>query len=264
MCGIVGYVGYRPASPLLLEGLDLLDYRGYDSAGIAVQNAGKIYVRKCAGRIQELSRLIDQKPIEGTIGIGHTRWATHGGVTDDNSHPHTGGGGEVVLVHNGIIENHAALHSWLESCGYQFRTNTDTEVIAHLLAHHLNEQVQAGAESVSAPICMRAIRLSLAQLIGTYGLAILFRDCPDTLFAVGTGCPLIVGVGQGEHLVASDACALARHTRQVVYLSNHQLAVLTPDHLQVQGCHHTEELPSVRNLEEVSREPSWMASATTC
>ena len=145
MCGIVGYVGYRPVADFLLEGLYRLEYRGYDSAGIAVMTSDSIMIRKKAGRVSELGRLVEQQPVEGTIGIGHTRWATHGETTDENSHPHLGGNGEVAIVHNGVIENYDALRTQLMELGYVFHSQTDTEVIAHLMAHHLSEQVKIGS-----------------------------------------------------------------------------------------------------------------------
>jgi len=142
MCGIVGYVGSRPVSDLLLEGLHRLEYRGYDSAGIAVMTDTEIVVRKKSGRVGELAQLIKQQPVVGSIGIGHTRWATHGETTDENSHPHLGGNGEVVIVHNGVIENYDSLRTQLQTLGYVFRSQTDTEVVAHLIAHHLGEQLK--------------------------------------------------------------------------------------------------------------------------
>src|ERR1700689_3904672 len=164
MCGIVGYVGYRTAQEVLIEGLHRLEYRGYDSAGVAISHEGRIGVRKKAGRVQTLAAALETAPLPGTIGIGHTRWATHGATTDVNSHPHVGGNGEVVLVHNGVIENHAVLRSQLQELGYVFRTGTDTEVIAHLISHHLDELLRLEGGGVDQQKCLTAIEQSLARL----------------------------------------------------------------------------------------------------
>ncbi len=154
MCGIVGYVGYRSAQDIILEGLHRLEYRGYDSAGVAVARDGRIAIRKKAGRVQAVAAVLDADPLPGTVGVGHTRWATHGPTTDINSHPHVGGNGEVVLVHNGVIENHSVLRTQLQELGYVFRTGTDTEVIAHLIAHHLDEQFRLEGGPVDEKKCL--------------------------------------------------------------------------------------------------------------
>ncbi len=169
MCGIVGYIGHRSAAELLLEGLYRLEYRGYDSAGVAVAQAGQIAVRKKAGRVNQLARLLEDEPVAGTLGIGHTRWATHGETNDVNSHPHRGGNGEVVLVHNGVIENYSSLRNQLQELGYIFQTGTDTEAIAHLMAHHLAEQIKLSGEPGDPSTCIRAVELTLKKLKGTYG-----------------------------------------------------------------------------------------------
>ena len=170
MCGIVGYVGHRDVSGFLLEGLHRLEYRGYDSAGIAVLQNGEIQVRKKAGRVQELNSLVDAKPVRAKIGIGHTRWATHGETSDVNSHPHLGGNGDVVLVHNGVIENYTDLQSQLKGLGYIFKSQTDSEVIAHLLDHHLQEQTKLGEDPSLKETCLKALQLTTKQLKGTMEL----------------------------------------------------------------------------------------------
>jgi len=233
MCGIVGYIGHREAAPLLMEGLHRLEYRGYDSAGIAVRDEHGITIRKRAGRVGELAALLERQPVSGTLGIGHTRWATHGGTTDTNSHPHVGGNGEVVLVHNGVIENYAALRDHLQTLGYVFRTSTDTEVIAHLIAWNLEEQIKLGKEPGDREGALAAVENALRSLKGTYGLAILFRDIPGLLVAARLGSPLVVGIGNGEHYLASDASPLVGHTEEVVYLSDHEMAVLTADRMEL-------------------------------
>ena len=163
MCGIVGYVGYRTTADLLIEGLHRLEYRGYDSAGIALQNEDGIALRKKAGRVAELASSIDAHPISGTSGIGHTRWATHGGTTDENSHPHLGGNGEVAIVHNGVIENYDALRRQLQQLGFVFHSETDTEVVAHLLAHNLEEQIRLGGSAADVATCLKAVDASLEK-----------------------------------------------------------------------------------------------------
>ncbi len=252
MCGIVGYVGHRGASDFLLEGLRRLEYRGYDSAGIAVQQNGEICIRKKAGRVQELVRLIGDEPVDGVLGIGHTRWATHGETTDLNSHPHVGGDGEVVLVHNGVIENYDLLRTQLQGLGYVFRTGTDTEAIAHLVAHHLSEQIKLGQDETSPATCLKAIEASLPKLKGTYGLVVLFRGQPDMLIAARSGSPLVIGIGDGEYFVASDAGPLAGYTDEVVYLADHELAVLTSDRIQLMHRDNGRQSPSVQTLDQVS------------
>ncbi|MCA9023588.1 MAG: glutamine--fructose-6-phosphate transaminase (isomerizing) [Planctomycetaceae bacterium] len=256
MCGIVGYVGYRGASDFLLEGLHRLEYRGYDSAGIAVQQNGEICIRKKAGRVQELVRLIGDDPIEGALGIGHTRWATHGETSDLNSHPHVGGNGEVVLVHNGVIENYDLLRTQLQGLGYVFRTGTDTEAIAHLVAHHLSEQIKLGEDETSPTTCLKAIEASLPKLKGTYGLVVLFRGHPNMLIAARCGSPLVIGIGDGEHFVASDASPLAGYTDEVVYLADREIAMITPDRIQLMHRDNGRQSLSVQTLDQVSTDVS--------
>ena len=228
MCGIVGYVGYRTAQDVLIEGLHRLEYRGYDSAGIAVAHNGRIGIRKKAGRVQAVAATLEAAPLPGTVGIGHTRWATHGATTDVNSHPHVGGNGEVVLVHNGVIENHVALRNQLQELGYVFRTGTDTEAIAHLIAHHLDEQTRLGGGEVNERICLSALKQALAMLKGTYGLGILFRDLPNMIIGARLGSPLVIGVGREEFFLASDSSPLIGFTEEVAYLADHEIVVLKP------------------------------------
>lgn len=252
MCGIVGYIGYRNVSNFLLEGLHRLEYRGYDSAGIAVATSGEIGIRKKAGRVQELHALVDDQPLDGTIGIGHTRWATHGVPSDRNSHPHFGGSGEVVLVHNGVIENYAPLRSQLQQLGYVFHSETDTEVVAHLLAHSLTEQVKLGSDPDETATYLKSIEIVLKKLKGTYGIAIMFRDCPDVLFAARNGSPLVLGVGEGEYFIASDASPLLGYTDEVVYLADHEIAVLTADSMDLMHRDTGRQTPSIQILDQVS------------
>jgi glucosamine--fructose-6-phosphate aminotransferase (isomerizing) len=235
MCGIVGYVGPRQATGFLVEGLRRLEYRGYDSAGVAtVDGANELVTTKAAGRIDGLESLLSNNPARGTIGIGHTRWATHGPATHSNAHPHIGGEGVVALVHNGVIENFQSLKQRLQADGYTFQSATDSEVIAHLVASCLRDQGSNGEMAAQgyAPL-ITAVQAALSQLQGTYGLAILFRDWPEVMVAARRGSPLIVGVGSGEHFVASDASPLVGNTDKIVYLADHELAVLTADSIRV-------------------------------
>src|SRR5262245_8204639 len=209
MCGIVGYTGYREAEPVLLEGLRRLEYRGYDSAGLATLTGSHLHLRKRAGRVADLAALLARQPAPGCQGISHTRWATHGGATDANAHPHLGGDGVVAVVHNGVIENYAPLRRQLEAEGFVFRSETDTEVVAHLIASHLNGDL------------VEAVHKSLTRLKGTYALAVLSPRSPGLIVGARLGSPLVLGVGQGEAFLASDPSALLGYTAQVVYLGDH-------------------------------------------
>jgi glucosamine--fructose-6-phosphate aminotransferase (isomerizing) len=236
MCGIVGYVGPRQAVEFLIEGLRRLEYRGYDSSGVATLVDGDLQIVKTAGRIDDLVAKLDREPALGSIGLGHTRWATHGPATDENAHPHVGGDGVVALVHNGVIENFRALKQQLAERGYYCKTATDTEVVAQLVASELDARA-ASSHSASpadryAPL-VEAVQAALAQLRGTYGLAMVFRDWPDVIVAARLGSPLVIGIGDGEHFVASDGSPLVGHTNRIVYLADHELAVVTAHSLRV-------------------------------
>jgi glucosamine--fructose-6-phosphate aminotransferase (isomerizing) len=235
MCGIIGYVGGQPAEAILVEGLRRLEYRGYDSAGLATLTGPHLHLRKRAGRLVELVRHLRERPAPGCIGISHTRWATHGGATDDNAHPHVGGDGLVAVVHNGVIENYAALKRQLEAEGVLFRSETDTEVIAQLIAQHYQGDL------------VEAVGKALPQLKGTYGLAVLSPRHPDLVVGARLGSPLVLGIGPGEHFLASDPNALIGKIDRVVYLQDHQMCVIGRDswHLldqgrsRVEACVHT-------------------------
>jgi glucosamine--fructose-6-phosphate aminotransferase (isomerizing) len=217
MCGIVGYVGQREAEPILVEGLRRLEYRGYDSAGVATVTGSRLHVRKRAGRVAELARHLEERPAPGCHGISHTRWATHGQATDSNAHPHVGGNDLVAVVHNGVIENYSSLKRQLQSEGVVFHSETDTEVIAQLIAHYLNGDL------------VEAVRKVLPLLKGTYGLAVVSPRNPDLLVGARLGSPLVLGIGEGEHLLASDPMALVDSTAKMVYLQDGQMCVLTSD-----------------------------------
>ncbi len=221
MCGIVGYVGDRIATPMLLEGLKRLEYRGYDSAGVAIMNGKGVETRRAAGKISRLEAAIAHDPPQGTLGIAHTRWATHGPPTETNAHPHASQNGKIAVVHNGIIENATALKAGLEARGYVFKSDTDTEVLAHLI-----EVAYAG--NLEA-----AVIEALRQCEGTYGLAAITSDEKDKIVAARKGSPLLIGVGDGEYFIASDASAILAHTRNVVYLDDGDVAVVTRDGYKV-------------------------------
>ena len=234
MCGIVGYVGPRQAEDFLLEGLRRLEYRGYDSAGTAcLDDANQIHITKAVGRIAELTSQLEKTDYTSSLGIGHTRWATHGAPTEENAHPHYGGDEALALVHNGVIENFAELRTMLQGKGYSFVSETDTEVIGHLIADSLKALEHNGAGDDPHAIPLAAVRSAISQLRGTYGLAIVFKDWPDAIFAARLGSPLVVGVGDDEHFVASDASPLVGYTEKIVYLADHQIAVVTNDKLKV-------------------------------
>ena len=218
MCGIVGYVGLRPCLPILIEGLKRLEYRGYDSAGVAIQTPEGLRVIKAAGKIRELEARLPRSGLPGTVGIAHTRWATHGEPNDLNAHPHMDTFGRLALVHNGIIENYAVLKAALQAEGRVFTTETDTEVLAQLIEKYRERGLKLEEAVVKA----------LADVEGTYGIAVMCADEPDTVVGARKGSPLVVGVGDGEYFLASDVAPLVDHTRQVVYLDDGEMAVLTP------------------------------------
>lgn len=240
MCGIVGYVGKQQATPIILDGLRRLEYRGYDSAGVAVLFDHQLQTRKKKGKIEEgLARLVQTEPAAGLIGIGHTRWATHGAPSDENSHPHLDQSGKVAVVHNGVIENYDKLKDRLIAAGHEFRSSTDTEVLAHLIGDHLAriQKLVASAHPLAMggthPLA-EAVMDSLKEVIGTYGIAVVCNDYPDVIVGARRGSPLIIGVGDGENFLASDASAVVTHTRQVVYLNDHEVATLYAGRFKVQ------------------------------
>ena len=260
MCGIVAYVGRRLCQPVLIEGLKRLEYRGYDSAGVAVvDSAGRIAVRRAVGRISVLeTKVTGPEPLPAaTTGMAHTRWATHGAPTEANAHPHVGGrgeGGRVALVHNGIIENYVALKQVLEDAGHVFRSQTDTEVLAVLVGHLYDGLLARGetagpAAGVGGSLLAKAVRLALGEVTGTYGIAVLCEGEPGTLVVARKGSPLIIGVGAGEYVVASDAAAIVGHTAQVIYLNDNEMAVLRPDALHTSTIDDVAVTPEVKQLE---------------
>ena len=225
MCGIVGYVGKQKASGIILEGLKRLEYRGYDSAGIAVLQDGGLTVVKKTGRVGNLVQEVTRHPLSGTTGIGHTRWATHGGVTEANAHPHLSSDGKFALIHNGVIENYAQMKTFLLGKGYTFKSETDTEVLCNLIAYHFAKE-PAGRNGHSP--FLSSVRKALEHVEGTYGIAALSVDFPGEIVAARKASPLILGVGDGEYIIASDASALISRTQNVVYLKDGELVHLTP------------------------------------
>ena len=233
MCGIIGYVGSKTAAPILVEGLRRLEYRGYDSSGLAVLDSGKLVLRKKRGKIDEgLAHLLLKDPATGELGIGHTRWATHGPPSDENSHPHLDQSGTIAVVHNGVIENYDRLKERLVKAGHTFRSDTDTEVLAHLIGEHF---VKRRAHNSNPNPLVGAVCDALREVIGTYGLAVFSSDQPGVLVGARRGSPLIIGIGSGENFLASDANAIVAHTRQVVYLNDYDVATITRDGFDVQN-----------------------------
>jgi glucosamine--fructose-6-phosphate aminotransferase (isomerizing) len=219
MCGIVGYIGKKPAVPILIDGLRRLEYRGYDSAGIAVLEGTELLIHKSSGKVSQLAASLENSTPSGTVGIAHTRWATHGAPNQINAHPHVDCSGDIAIVHNGIIENFGALKKYLQNRGHVFRSDTDTEVIVHLLEEDYNGDLLA------------TLAVSLAKVEGTYGLAVLSKKDPDRLYAARKGSPILIGKGRDEFFIASDMAAILRYTNEIIYLEDGEIAELS-----VQGC----------------------------
>ncbi len=233
MCGIVGYIGRQSAAPIILEGLRRLEYRGYDSAGLCVLNGHEMELRKRKGKIDEgLAKFLQSNPVNGTLGIGHTRWATHGPPADENSHPHLDQSGRIAVVHNGVVENYDRLKARLLKSGHTFRSETDTEVLAHLIGEYYAKR---RAETTNGDALTLAVCDALREVIGTYGIAVMSADEPDTIVGARRGSPLIIGIGDGENFLASDANAIVAHTSSVVYLNDYDVATVTRGRFDVQN-----------------------------
>ncbi len=231
MCGIVGYLGKKQASQVLLHGLERLEYRGYDSSGVAVvDEAGDIQVRKKEGRVAALRQEIQENPAQGQIGISHTRWATHGEPSDTNAHPHLDRSGKLALVHNGVIENYLQLRDRLAQDGHEFRSETDTEVLAHLIGTFYDGSDEADGQLR----LVGAVREALAQVVGTYGIGVIHEDIPDFMVGARLGSPLVVGVGKTEKFLASDVGAIVSHTQEAIYLSDREIVLLKPDEISIE------------------------------
>ena len=244
MCGIIAYVGRKSAPDIIIEGLRRLEYRGYDSAGLVTIQGGKFELRKKTGRINELASLLKKLPAHGRIGIGHTRWATHGAPSDANAHPHLDQSGKIALVHNGVIENYQSLKEKLLAKGHTFASQTDTEVLAHLVGEHYSAAIGL----------TEAVRLALKEVVGTYGIAVIHVDHPDSIVGARRGSPLLLGVGREENFLASDVSAIIAHTRRVVYLNDFEIVTLTADDFQVSTIEAATVTPQVREVEFAAEE----------
>ncbi len=223
MCGIVGYVGDKEVVPILLQGLKALEYRGYDSAGVATIHRGKIGIRRCQGKVANLEAILGMDPLEGRVGLGHTRWATHGRPSEENAHPHTDCKGELVIVHNGIIENYLPLRTKLKAEGHKFRSETDTEVLAHLIEKYLDKDIE------------EAVREALKEVKGSYAIGLLSVSEPEKLLAARNGSPLILALKDNEWFIASDVPAILPHTRRVIYLEDGEMALVSKEGVEVKS-----------------------------
>lgn len=241
MCGIVGYIGKRDAWPILVKGLERLEYRGYDSAGVALMGKGVLSVYKKKGKVSELSKFVKDKDITGAIGIAHTRWATHGEPSDRNAHPQTSNGGNIAIIHNGIIENYGTLKKALIEKGYHFESDTDTEVLANLIEDvKKNNKVEID----------EAVRLALIQAVGAYAIAVLSKENPDTVIVAKKGSPVVLGIGEGEYFIASDATPIIEYTDKVIYLGESEMAVIKGEELTIKSIEKNEtKSPYIDKLE---------------
>jgi glutamine---fructose-6-phosphate transaminase (isomerizing) len=240
MCGIIGYIGDKPVVPVLLDGLNRLAYRGYDSAGVAVVKDGQMQVRRRPGKIRELEKALDADPIEGEIGLGHSRWATHGRPSEENAHPHRDSSGRICVVHNGIIENYLELKRELQKKDHQFQSETDTEVVAHLIAEHLRHDPSLGLEG--------AFRAMLKQVRGIYALVAISADEPNKIVTARQGPPVVVGLGEDEYFVASDIPAILEHTRNMFFLGDGEMAVLTRAGVKVENAKGEAVAPEIQRI----------------
>jgi glucosamine--fructose-6-phosphate aminotransferase (isomerizing) len=240
MCGIVGYIGFREAWPIIIKGLKRLEYRGYDSSGIGLIGDSGINIYKKAGKVVELESFAAGKDQSGTIGIGHTRWATHGEPSDRNSHPHTSTDGELSIIHNGIIENYATIKEELVKRGHTFNSDTDTEVLIHLI-----EEIYKNGEHE----LLEAVRLALHEVSGAYAIVVMDKNNPDQLIAARKGSPMVIGVGEGEYFIASDATPIVEYTKNVIYLKDNEIAFLKRDELMIKQLDNVVQTPYVQELE---------------
>ncbi|HLK29027.1 MAG TPA: hypothetical protein VKT28_10605, partial [Puia sp.] len=239
MCGIVAYIGPREAYPIILKGLKRLEYRGYDSSGVALLNDGlKVYKKK--GKVAELEESLVGISLHAHAGIGHTRWATHGEPSDRNAHPHQSANGKLAMIHNGIIENYSQLKTELQKKGYVFKSDTDTEVLLNFI-EDIQKNNQCGLEE--------AVRIALRRVVGAYVIVLLDEDNPDTIIAARKGSPLVIGVGKGEHFLASDASPIIEYTKEVVYVNDYELAILKPDELVLKNLGNEKITPFIQKLD---------------
>lgn len=240
MCGIVGYTGPRQAYPLILKGLKRLEYRGYDSSGVALVHEGNLKIHKKKGKVAELEEALIGKDVEANIGIGHTRWATHGEPSDRNAHPHVSANGKLAMIHNGIIENYAQIKQELVAKGYNFSSDTDTEVLLNFI-EYIQKNNNCNLEE--------ALRIALKRVIGAYCILLVDKDVPDTIIAARKGSPLVIGIGKGEHFLASDASPIIEYTKEVVYVNDYELAIVKPDELILKNLGNEKITPYITKLD---------------
>ena len=239
MCGIVGYIGHREAYPVILKGLKRLEYRGYDSAGVALINGGlKVYKKK--GKVAELEEEVIGKDLRGHIGIGHTRWATHGEPSDRNAHPHLSNSGEFAMIHNGIIENYVSIKNDLLKKGYTFKSDTDTEVLLNFI-----EDIKKN----NGGTLEEALRIALKRIVGAYCILLIDQNDPETIIAARKGSPLVIGIGKGEHFLASDASPIIEYTKEVVYVNDYEIAIVRPDELILKNLGNEKQTPFITKLD---------------
>ena len=239
MCGIVGYIGYRDAYPIIIKGLHRLEYRGYDSAGIALMDDGmKVY--KKAGKVSDLEEFVKDIELPGSVGMGHTRWATHGAPSDRNSHPHSSGDRKLTIIHNGIIENYATIKETLISRGHEFKSDTDTEVLIHLI-----EDIK----HVTGLDLQESVRIALNRVVGAYAIVIMSAEDPDMLIAARKGSPMVIGVGKGEYFIASDATPIVEYTKNVIYLNDNEIAYIHREDLLIKNIDNTVQTPYIQELD---------------
>src|SRR6476620_4840221 len=240
MCGIVGYTGPRQAYPIIIKGLKRLEYRGYDSSGVALLNGTGLKVFKKKGRVTDLEESVIGKNLESTIGIGHTRWATHGEPSDRNAHPHSSASGKLAIIHNGIIENYAQIKQELVKKGYQFNSDTDTEVLLNFI-EDIKQNNNCTLEE--------ALRLALKRIVGAYVIVLIDNEDPNTLMAARKGSQLVIGIGKGEHFLASDASPIIEYTKEVVYVNDYEIAIIKPDELVLKNLGNERQTPYITKLD---------------
>jgi glucosamine--fructose-6-phosphate aminotransferase (isomerizing) len=239
MCGIVGYIGFRDAYPIVIKGLHRLEYRGYDSAGVALLDQ-ELKVYKKAGKVSDLENFVKGIPMKGTAGMGHTRWATHGAPSDRNSHPHSSGSRKLTIIHNGIIENYATIKEALIEKGHEFKSDTDTEVLIHLI-ENIQDETELDLKE--------AVRVALTQVIGAYAIVIMSSEEPDQLIAARKGSPMVIGVGKGEYFIASDATPIVEYTKNVIYLNDNEIAIVSRENLVIKSIDNVIQTPYIHELE---------------
>lgn len=238
MCGIVGYIGYREAYPIIIKGLQRLEYRGYDSAGVALLD-GDMKIYKKEGKVSDLVSFVENQSTEGTIGMGHTRWATHGAPSDRNSHPHTSNDGRMSIIHNGIIENYASIKEEMIKRGHTFSSDTDTEVLIHLI-----EDIQKNTGNTLD----EAVRIALHEVVGAYAIVVMSKDNPDEIIAARKGSPMVIGVGEGEYFIASDASPIIEYTKNVIFLNDSEMAIVKKDSLVIKTIDNVVQNPYIQEL----------------